>query len=119
MYFIAAKRDGATPEPPHAVAVTQRFAGAEARGVAKPPQPGHAGGAGSITGAVVTIRIFQPAAQHLIAAADAEDLPAVAQMATDPALPPLAAQPGQVVQRAFAARQDDKIGRARIRGRTR
>jgi hypothetical protein len=54
-------------------------------------------------------RIVQLAAEHLQAAADADQLAAVAQVATDRFLPALRAQPREVGLYRFRARQHDQV----------
>ena len=51
--------------------------------------------------------IVDPAPQHLKAAANADQLAAVAQVAMDSCIPALFAQPLQIAASAFTARQDD------------
>ena len=68
-------------------------------------QPGH--GAGR---AFEAERIGELAAEHLEAAADADHLAAVAQVAADRRLPALGAQPGEVGLHALGAGQHDQVG---------
>ena len=55
------------------------------------------------------------AAEHLIAAANAEDMPALAAMRQDVDVPALAAQEGEIGERRLRSRQDDQRRVARQR----